>query len=65
MEQCCGSSVTSLREKTTPDYNRETVHITVGQTIIKESEDKKKPYTEYVVQLMVGEIKWKVSKRYK
>jgi hypothetical protein len=32
---------------------------------MKESEDKKKPYTEYIVQISIGENKWKVNKRYK
>jgi hypothetical protein len=37
----------------------------VSQTVVKESEDKKKPYTEYKVQISMGETKWKVTKRYK
>lgn len=35
IEQCCGISSTSLRQKNTTDYNREVIHISVSQTIVK------------------------------
>jgi len=35
LEQCIGSSMVSLREKTQPDFNRDNLHITVSQTVIK------------------------------
>lgn len=65
IEQCCSSSMAFLREKTSPDFNKQNVHITVSQTVIKESEDKKKPYTEYIVQISIGDTKWKTHRRYK
>lgn len=65
VEQCCGPSAGSLREKPAAEHNREAVHISVGQTVMREGEERKKPFTEYVVQVALGESKWKVSKRYK
>lgn len=44
---------------------RDNLHITVSQTVVKDNEDRKKPYTEYRVQMTLGDAKWKVCKRYK
>ena len=42
------------------------LHISVSQhTVMKDLEENKKPYTEYIVQMAFGDHKWKVSKRYK
>lgn len=64
----------SERTKTATDCNKENLHITVSQNVVKESEDRKKPYTEYIVQIIRNETgkskgneatKSKVHKRYK
>lgn len=65
VEQCMGGSVLMIKEKVQNELNKENLHIAVSQTVIKDSEDKKKPYTEYKIQVSLGEVKWKVNKRYK
>ena len=55
----------SIKQKSQHDNNKENLHISVSQTVIKESEDKKKPYTEYKIQISMGEARWKSNKRYK
>ena len=64
----------SERTKTASDCNKENLHITVSQNVVKESEDRKKPYTEYIVQIIRNDTskskgheatKSKVHKRYK
>ena len=46
--------------------NKENLHITVSLNVVKDFEDRKKPYTEYIIQVMKNEnAKSKVHKRYK
>ncbi len=65
VELCLGGSTSNLKEKTQYDLNKENLHIAVSQTVVKDAEEKKKPYTEYKIQVSMGETKWRVSKRYK
>lgn len=47
-------------------HNSSALHITVSQqTVTKDYEENKKPYTEYIIQITQGDKKWKVAKRYK
>ena len=64
-----GISISQSHEILTPSNNHNIsniLHITVSQqTIMKDFEENKKPFTEYTVQISSGEKKWKVTKKYK
>ena len=56
----------SIRQKTLPDFNlKQNIHISVSQNVLKEGEDKKKPYIEYIIQISTDERKWKIKKQYR
>lgn len=66
LEQC-GENGMSLKEKTQADYNnaKDSIHISVSQSVAQESVDGKKPYLEYTIQVITDDKKWKVSKQYR
>ena len=65
LEQC-GENGMSLREKTLTDYNsRENIHISVSQSVAQETEGGKKPYFEYIIQVITDDKKWKTRKQYR
>ena len=62
----CGENSICLKEKTLPDYNcKESIHISVSQSVSKEADGQKKPHLEYNIQIITDDKKWKVSKQYR
>ena len=46
--------------------NGANIQITVSQqTVAKDFDDNKKPYTEYILNITYNKKTWKVAKRYK
>ena len=41
------------------------IKLSITQTLIKEDEQTKKPYTEYVIQIKTEGKKWTINRRYK
>ena len=48
----------------TQGSNASSIQISINQTMVKESSDSK-PYTEYLIQVVVNGNKWSVSRKYK
>lgn len=65
----CGENSISIRQKTLPDTNYKDggihISVSVNQNVLKQKDDKKSPYLEYVIQVIIDDRKWKINKQYR